>query len=319
MLVLVRQPVRVERNGGQPTYRFIGKAAVVALVVAVIARVGFGRVPFPSILAERAKASTISIHPRDSSLHKNDPDANHSADLLPLPAATPASVKSPLNYSVTIVCELAGGMGNNLEIYAHCYAVSRLLWRNHRLQSRILIRHEESSEIWQDAERDLKSCFPMFRPLNFEGANTPLFQTRKEQQLDVLGPNLTASLHSIFFAWKGHRFLDPKKVDKALDDFTSAFVASRNVPIGATSSLSNHSSIEGSGHISLPFLRVLWLASVDTYMDEMMNELRGLFAFESENGSSTCCAELPNDDETVFVRFVLRRLCADGALNALQY
>jgi hypothetical protein len=306
MLVLVRQPARVERNGGQPTYRFIGKAAVVALVVAVIAWVGFGRVPFASIPAERATASTIAIHPRDASLHKSDPDANHSAELQPLPAVTPASLKSPFNDSVTIVCELAGGMGNNLEIYAHCYAVSRLLWRNHRLRSRVLIRHEESSEIWQDAESDLKSCFPMYRPLNFEGGNTPLFQTRKEQQLDVLGPNLSASLHSIFFAWKGHRFLDPKKVDNALDEFASAFVASRNVPIGATSSLSNHSSFEGSGHISLPFLHVLWLASVDTYMDEMMNELRGLFAFESENGSSSCCAELPNDDETVFVRFRLK-------------
>jgi hypothetical protein len=262
----------------------------------------------PGNFSDKTPVTPIDVE--SAATHELQTEANRGNDDRPTKEAP----------AVSIVCQLSGEMGNFLDIYAHCHAISRLLDSKFGVKSRIVLRHALDRKNLRTVQ-DLKACFPFFRSRNFEEANTPLFDQRMlEQSKLLLGDEDLRDLLTATFAPEtggAYRFLQPNVVIDALGRFAS-FTAQHGVasPSSETaastvapSSLTNR-SIEDERQqeeptISLPFLYVSWLYIADTFKDDYMDDFLSLYAFQATtniNSSSQCCAVLPDDDETVFVR-----------------
>jgi hypothetical protein len=216
----------------------------------------------------------------------------------------------------TLVCQFSGEMGNNLDKYAHCHVVSQLLRRRHRLKTRIVIRHQDSSK-WVYGARDLQRCVPFFRPMDFAGANSAAFDRLRETQLDLLGRNVSDVLVNRLVA-STPQLATANALDDALALFAELVGRSRR---GEPPFVRNNvtdpydaADINGTTYgsdIRVPFLFVSWMTSIDAYVDEFMDDFRRMFAFDAASLSlasnrtsprDACCNLLPYEDETVFVR-----------------
>jgi hypothetical protein len=217
----------------------------------------------------------------------------------------------------TLVCQFSGEMGNNLDKYAHCHVVSQLLLRRHRLKTRIVIRHQDSSK-WVYGARDLQRCVPFFRPRDFAGANSVAFDRLRETQFDVLGRNVSDVLLNRLVASTPQLATTTNALDDALALFANLVGRSRrgDPPFSRNNVTDPHDGAHANGttygsDVRLPFLFVSWMTSIDVYVDEFIDDFRRMFAFDAaslslaSNGTNSrdaCCNLLPYEDETVFVR-----------------
>jgi hypothetical protein len=111
---------------------------------------------------------------------------------------------------ISIVCQLAGEMGNQLSRYA--YALGLQLELGSQMPSAIILRHQERGSKWLVAKKDLQTCFSFFRMLNFSQANSALYEERKRQQAalwrhvpDVNVPYNTTLLKDILLQYQSLR------------------------------------------------------------------------------------------------------------------
>jgi hypothetical protein len=255
-----------------------------------------------NITGARSYATSVHGYPGNSSSkppNQSDDRRPGDPDLDGGPIEAAGAMTGP---SVSIVCQFSGEMGNNLDKYAHCHAVSRLLHSAFRVKSRIVIRHQENPK-WRRGANDLTSCVPFFRSRNFEEGNSPIFHQRVEELSRLVGNDLSTKLAGIFAPDAAYRFLRPEVVNDTLRIFANVTVQYGVTPAGYNSSASgpsssaNRSSDQSS--ISLPFLYVSWMYTADSFHDDFIEDFRRIFAYDS---SPKCCSVFPDEDETVFVR-----------------
>lgn len=109
-----------------------------------------------------------------------------------------SKIRSVSNGPVTIVVQLSGELGNQLQKMANGFCIQHLIETKLGLKTEIKLRHQEARK-WTHAMEWTKEAFPSFRPLDFTAANTPDFkivqnvqkswldQLRKENKLDMRG------------------------------------------------------------------------------------------------------------------------------------
>jgi hypothetical protein len=181
--------------------------------------------------------------------------------------------------NISIVVQLSGELGNHLSKVAFGYSIQQLLMERHGIPSHLVLQHQERGSKWETARRDLQQCFPFFRRLDFELGNSPEFynlQHRQQQQ-------------SQLEEFDHQAFVFPMM--STMDD-----IHSKLETIAEVSNRTRNERNVTTGNISFPFLHVQDFAEfplIDRYYDQ----LRELFEFDH----AACCAELPYEDEAVFV------------------
>ena len=218
--------------------------------------------------------------------------------------------------NATIVCQLSGELGNNLAKYAHCYAIQQWLQTRYNLPSKIVLRHQLVSK-WVYGDHDAHLCFPHLRPLNFSEGNTPEFDVRAKEQEQWHGDGTTVMTNPYYRI----NSFDPLVVERALNIFVNHTKRRRRqqqqqierveppltYPVPSSHNSTTHNAAGNSSaaiptrwNISVPFLYGNYFALQDKFVDDTIDDLREIFAFDRI--SKECCQVVPDPDESVFVR-----------------
>ena len=184
------------------------------------------------------------------------------------------------NVNISIVVVLAGELGNHLFRLAGGYSIQRILQDEYGLHSHFVLQHQMVQK-WVKPARDLKDCFPYFRSMDFTLGNSEEFRQRLQQQENWLGEQNTSKLV----------FSGSTNVRRGLN-YLMEILTTATPP-----------EIDTTANISLPFIMTRAGANWD-FVDSYFDGLKRLFAFDD----NTCCKDLPDPDEHVFVSSCLSLL-----------
>ena len=104
----------------------------------------------------------------------------------------PIAPKTAFRTKMTIVCQLAGEMGNNIGFLSYCLSLKMWLESGEFVLKRdetdigIIIRHQDHSK-WVRGASDMHRCFPNTRKDDFAAANTQDFVQIFNHQNEVFG------------------------------------------------------------------------------------------------------------------------------------
>jgi hypothetical protein len=178
--------------------------------------------------------------------------------------------------SITMVVGLSGEMGNHLQKIAFARALQNMLYERYSIRTELIMQHQERGGKWVSAVQNLKECFPNLRHYDFERGNAPSFYQRLQQQNEWLGRDEASKL--VF-----PNLVSQERVDEGLEFLASLARKNSTIP------LDDH-------NISLPFLYVQAFAEL-SHIDSHLSDLRQLFSLDR----ASCCKEIPQPDESVFV------------------
>jgi hypothetical protein len=251
-----------------------------------------------------------------------DPSTDTSAvpnDGYALVGGATGTSRSAATANITVVCHLTGGMGNYLDVYAHCQILTMLLRSQLGVRNaRIAVRRKSHKPI-----KELQKCFPHFRNVDFMEGSHPAYDDALARQRKILidrfgnasgstGAAVTesgaraASIAASRFLdglaqnhfttyWARHEPSDALQelrafVDRATEhDAVGAPVVANASGSGAPPAAINPMSV----------LYARWLFTVDAFIDEFINELRELYTYATSKPN--CCKTTPDADETVWV------------------
>ncbi len=202
---------------------------------------------------------------------------------------------------ITIVCQLAGEMGNNLGRIGRCLSLKWWLESgafynstDKRYDVRVALRHDTNDKKWVRGANDLQRCFPntnLFDFTNrylfdFSEANNPEFEKIWKMQHKMLGGDERVGGTPPF---NGINTVDINTVvDKPFPELQSFLseVSKRHSLVYNTASRRN---------ISLPFLYSTKMQIIDALADRFYQESRQFFHF-----NESCCTVKADPEETVF-------------------
>jgi hypothetical protein len=251
------------------------------------------------------------------------------------------------NILPSIVVQLQGQLGNNLCGIAHGRGVQLQLLRDYGINTQLVLQPPlqdgKRNRQWRLTRIELEQCFPHvsssapFLASPNRSSQDEIKELRREQmrwlsslQDRVVISNTTADTNSankpskddtlqsmLSEGMNGKRIhnykveLDSQRLDEAFRLFRDLLLvsASNNTdiqPAGIQTSLSSVGVGPSSPFISLPFLLTNILAS-DYMVDHFYQDLRQYFAIDE-----SCCKEIPEPDETVFVCAALWQ-CSTGS------
>ena len=126
-----------------------------------------------SLTANALKRTTeaLSNQPSEHQHSKIDTSASHVEPIAP---------KTAFRTKMTIVCQLAGEMGNNIGFLSYCLSLKMWLesgefdLKRGETDIGIIIRHQDHSK-WVRGASDMHRCFPNTRKDDFAAANTQDF------------------------------------------------------------------------------------------------------------------------------------------------
>jgi hypothetical protein len=184
-----------------------------------------------------------------------------------------------LRDNVTLLCDLTNEMGNILGHMAYCVGIATWAAREHNFRSVLVPRHlGKDGGRWEKSLEGIRRCFPKLSVLDFSLARTNSFAdelaTKSAEQARRGIP--LSSINS----------KDSTIVEGALKKF-AGHVRRHSIDRGTSES------------ISLPFLHAsrMILFDYNYLVDKYVDEIRDTFMFDTD----TCCATIPDVDETVFV------------------
>ena len=177
----------------------------------------------------------------------------------------------------TIVVQLSGEMGNNLNKLSFAKGLQLMGKERHNLRLNLVLRHQNHNK-WMPAKRNLQRCFPNLRSVDFKAGNKPEYDEKVIEQKILLG-SLAEGLVP-----KGN---DASSMWQVVDNLNQT-IGSRSIPSP------NHGD-----NIRIPYIfadqMVEW-QTLDQYRDEILEWLK--FDYEA------CCpqsiSELPRPTESVF-------------------
>jgi hypothetical protein len=181
----------------------------------------------------------------------------------------------------TIVIQLRGELGNHMGTLAQGKALQLVLRETYGLNARLVIQpqsqHGRLSKKFKPAQHELQRCFPALNDELFGGFVYDLseYSQRQQEQEAWLTQDEIKKLRN---------FNTPENVNNGLDFFHQLWTRTSKPPLPANAT------------ISIPFL---YTDAWPTFLqDRYYDEIRHLFALNE----TACCKELPDPDESVFVR-----------------
>lgn len=180
-----------------------------------------------------------------------------------------------LGFPLTIVCNMGGGMGNNLGHFSHCFFLK--MWFDKYYSSSvpgrnmtIIINHYGG----YDASI-LQDVFPAFQSYDFALSSSEEYKLLEKQQQELVGSSLD-----------GINTYDPARIDEAMSLFVN-LTNSLDLP---------------PGNISMPYFFANRINHNTFFSDMGYDEFRHLFHFNPKY-----CKLKPDPDETVLVSMVALR------------
>ena len=86
------------------------------------------------------------------------------------------------HYDASIVIQLTGEMGNNLNKIAYGYGLQLLAERRYNITTNLVMRHQEEHPKWRLAVQNLQQCFPNLKEFDYSAGNTVEFREKQLQQ-----------------------------------------------------------------------------------------------------------------------------------------
>ena len=194
--------------------------------------------------------------------------------------------------NISIVVQLSGELGNHLSKVAFGYAIQCLLKESYGITSHLVLQHQERGSKWEIARHDLQQCFPFFRNLDFAVANTPEFYKLQSRQQQT--PNFDSKAFVFPISISMNETI--QRLDTIAYILKSTTI-NHHENINRTDATISNITLDNSGNISFPFIHVNEFIGFHL-LDRYYNQLQNLFVFDRY----ACCAELPYEDEAVFVR-----------------
>jgi hypothetical protein len=187
----------------------------------------------------------------------------------------------------TIVIQLSGGLGNRLSKIAHGFSIALWLYYEYDIVPRIVMRHEDRGHKWQAVAEQMQQCFVHLRQWDFEEGN------KDESIISALQQQTReASLYEDYDI-QGINSQDVNRIEMAISDYAH-LVKVHQRTIKSSISISNNT-------VPLPMLLSDRLSMYDLFVDRFIDEIRKLFEFDRQ----ACCNNLPEQDETVLVSYVI--------------
>jgi hypothetical protein len=204
---------------------------------------------------------------------------------------------------------MSGGMGNHLDLFAHCLVVKRMLLQHFGVSSTVAIRADKHGA----AEDDLKACFPrVFEKANFWEGNTAIYETALLRQQELLrGKEEDQRVRKTFVTmttrYEPSAVLDALQsvIDRIRQPPASSLSERNGTVLGSEANATASTADAALDPMSV--LYVQWLFSVDAFLDSAMDEFRELLDYAAENGRCCRTDHLPDADETVWVRRIFEK------------
>ena len=186
---------------------------------------------------------------------------------------------SPLpNQTLSILVQLSGEMGNNLDKIAHGICMQEWLKDEFNTPSTMYFRHQTVSK-WTKGRRNTVLCFPWAKQFDFAAGNTPSIDIFLKQKPDwyprmanINGNNATEIHEALRF---------------------SVDLWHENIANGTA--FSNYTANDDT-HLSAPFLHSNKFVHLHVCMDKYYDVIRERFQIDKK----ACCDQVPAANETVF-------------------
>jgi len=181
----------------------------------------------------------------------------------------------------TIVAQLGGEMGNNIGYYLSGYSLQKWLQQHYNMTAKIIVRHQDSSK-WIRGQEAINSCLPKLQDVDFEEGNR---LWPDGSFLDKQFANLTMQ----GMDWRG--------MDTA--GFTNRTSYEENLHAFVRHYRASHALLfDNNTEVRKPLLISRQMVYLYNHlMDEYYDDFRELLQWKE----STCCKQLPDPDESVFV------------------
>jgi hypothetical protein len=211
---------------------------------------------------------------------------------------TDSTTTTMVYYDASIVVQLSGEMGNNLNKLAFGRGL-QLLLAEQNVTTNLVLRHQEHPK-WKLAQRNIQQCFPNLAHFDFQAGNTPEFRERQLQQRLLYGTSSSDLVLS------GNSNSNSNATMAVLDHLNH--LVQRKHHSNPTTSQKNNNIynnntrdlwVEPGATIQPPFLYADQMVSME-FMDRFKDDFLEFFRFDTHK----CCATLPDDDESVFVRIL---------------
>lgn len=179
----------------------------------------------------------------------------------------------------TVVAQLSGEMCNNIGFIAYAHAIAIELLENHSIHTRIVLRHQERPK-WKRAAQAVRKCFPKARNWDFEEGN----RINGAHFTRMLALCKKSGLESLLFT-----------TNRTLFHEGTQAVANmlQRVPFAKPES--------STSPVSHPFITIpnegIALLQFYPFLERYEAYFRRLFSLDKQ----TCCKELPEPGEIVFV------------------
>jgi hypothetical protein len=215
-----------------------------------------------------------TLYRKSGKINNNNRQSEKKADN----PSTPGTVCNPSaeNSNATIVVQLSGEMGNNLQKIAFGRGL-QLLAKERGIQTNLVFRRQEStSNKWKTARIFIKKCFPNLRQFDFEAGNGQEYQERVIEQKMLSGLQLNIQDN------------DDDTITSVLDNLQHL--------VNQRSHIKNPPTINNNmTNIRIPFVYANKFVGYN-FLDRFKDDFRQFFAFDEE----ACCARRPEPDENVF-------------------
>lgn len=219
-----------------------------------------------------------SNHPQDASTMSAGTNATVSF------STTTAAMTNP-HWNISIVVQLSGEFGNHLSKVAFGIVIQQILWQRYEIRSHLVFQHQEQGSKWLSPRRDLQTCFPYFRSMDFQAGNTETFRKQQKEQQQWLGAKNASKL---VFENLISSAMVAERLSYLVELLTSMNKKGKNVT--ASGDLSSSSTV------SLPFIHAQSFVGWE-YIDLYYDDIKRMFALDEQ----ACCKAFPHPDEHVYV------------------
>jgi hypothetical protein len=231
----------------------------------------------------------VSTHNTANNISTLEDKINAPYQLLHSSTRPDKNARVQVNYNsslpdATLIIQMKGEMGNNLQKLAYGYGLSLWLSRKFGITPNLVVRHLPKKAKWTNARDDIHKCFPNLRKYDFEQGNHKEFKLRRTQQADWLQKYHANTSHFLQLVVQGE---SAEEIEKGLAYFHQL----------ATSSQPEKPTIKDpKANITIPHLWIGNRPMSQLFIDNYIEEYRMFFRFDED----ACCAQRPEPDESVF-------------------
>ena len=184
----------------------------------------------------------------------------------------------PPNQTLSILVQLSGEMGNNIDKIGHGICMQEWLQDEFNTPSTLYFRHQNAGK-WTKGRHNTVACFPWTRQFNFAAGNTPSIERFFKSPPEWYSPMMQINSENATEIHEALRF--------------SVQLWRENIANGTA--FANATTHDGTP-LSQPFLHSKRFVHLHVCMDKYFDVIRERFQFDKE----ACCDQVPAANETVF-------------------